>query len=101
MNPIVRMMKRYINMPLKYALPLLFIGALVLSSTAGCTVSTKNQASEVSTAYPTAGKSELLQGIVAYENDSGSSDWTDFNVTWINNTVMKMHWKTTSFGECF
>jgi hypothetical protein len=36
MNPIVRMMKRYIKMPLKYALPLLFIGALVLASTTGC-----------------------------------------------------------------
>jgi hypothetical protein len=29
MNPITRMMKRYIKTPLKYALPLLFIGALV------------------------------------------------------------------------
>jgi len=36
-------MKRYIKMPLKYALPLLFIGALVLSSTAGCTSATKEQ----------------------------------------------------------
>jgi hypothetical protein len=34
------MMKRYIKMPLKYALPLLFIGALVLSSTTGCTSNT-------------------------------------------------------------
>jgi Domain of unknown function (DUF4352) len=42
MNPIVRMMKRYINMPLKYALPLLFIGALVLASTTGCTDNTSN-----------------------------------------------------------
>ncbi len=39
MNPIVRMMKRYIKMPLKYALRLLFIGALVLASTKGCTSS--------------------------------------------------------------
>jgi hypothetical protein len=37
MNPIARMMKRYIKTPLKYALPLLFIGALVLVSTTGCT----------------------------------------------------------------
>ncbi len=36
MNPIVRMMKRYINMPLKKALPLLFICSLVLSCTTGC-----------------------------------------------------------------
>ena len=40
MNPIFRMMKRYINMPLKYALPLLFICALVLSATTGCTTQT-------------------------------------------------------------
>jgi len=38
MNPIVRMVKRYIKMPLKYALPLLFIGALFLVSTTGCSV---------------------------------------------------------------
>jgi Domain of unknown function (DUF4352) len=43
MNPIVRMMKRYINMPLKYALPLLFIGALVLSATTGCTTQDTTQ----------------------------------------------------------
>ncbi len=36
MNRIARMMKRYIKTPLKYALPLLFIGALVLVSTTGC-----------------------------------------------------------------
>jgi hypothetical protein len=37
MNPIAVMMKRYIKTPLKYALPLLFIGALVLVSISGCT----------------------------------------------------------------
>ena len=37
MNPIARMMKRYIKTPLKYALPLLFIGSLVLVSISGCT----------------------------------------------------------------
>ena len=42
MNPITRMMKRYIKTPLKYALPLLFIGALVLVSISGCTSSTSN-----------------------------------------------------------
>ena len=45
MNPITRMMKRYIKTPLKYALPLLFIGALVLVSISGCTSPTNsNQA---------------------------------------------------------
>lgn len=43
MNPIARMMKRYINMPLKYALPLLFIGALVLCATTGCTTQETTQ----------------------------------------------------------
>ncbi len=39
MNPIMRMIKRYIKTPLKYALPLLFIGALVLVATTGCVTS--------------------------------------------------------------
>jgi len=50
MNPIVRMMKRYIKMPLKKALPLLFISALVLVSTAGCTSSTNPTATPTATA---------------------------------------------------
>jgi len=45
MNPIVRMMKRYIKTPLKYALPLLFISALVLSATTGCVTATTNTSS--------------------------------------------------------
>jgi hypothetical protein len=43
MNPIARMMKGFINMPLKKALPLLFIGALVLVATTGCTTNTTTQ----------------------------------------------------------
>ena len=43
MNPIASMMKRYIKMPLKKALPLLFIGALVLVATTGCIKSTTTQ----------------------------------------------------------
>jgi hypothetical protein len=42
------MMKRYIKTPLKYALPLLFIGSLVLVSISGCT-----SPSSTSTATPT------------------------------------------------
>jgi archaellin len=45
MNLIARMMKRYIKTPLKYALPLLFIGALVLVSTTGCITTTTNTSS--------------------------------------------------------
>jgi hypothetical protein len=40
MNPIARMMKRYIKTTLKCALPLLLIGAIVLASTAGCVTNT-------------------------------------------------------------
>jgi len=51
-------MKRYINTPLKYALPLLFIGALVLASTTGCTDNTATptptvKATVAATATPT------------------------------------------------
>ncbi len=42
MNPITRMMKRYIKTPLKYALPLLFICSLALVSISGCTSSTSS-----------------------------------------------------------
>ena len=58
MNPIVRMMKRYIKMPLKYALPLLFIGALVLASTTGCVTTTTNTTSSDSN------KKDVSSGIV-------------------------------------
>jgi hypothetical protein len=106
MNLIARMMKRYIKMPLKYALPLLFIGALVIASTTGCvttapaniTIESANQASPVSTAYPKAGKSELLQAIVAYENESVWSRWDEHKITWINNTAFKLEGKTTGYG---
>jgi hypothetical protein len=64
------MMKRYIKMPLKYALPLLFVCALIFASTAGCTSSTSPaatatvKATVVTTAMPkattTAGFDPLL-----------------------------------------
>jgi hypothetical protein len=50
MNPIARMMKSYINMPLKKALPLLFICAILLVSITGCTSSTNTSSSKTATA---------------------------------------------------
>jgi hypothetical protein len=51
-------MKRYIKTPLKYALPLLFIGSIVLVSISGCTspatTSPSPSASSAPTATPTA-----------------------------------------------
>ncbi len=46
-------MKRYIKTPLKYALPLLFIGALVLVSISGCLSANTNTAVASPTATPT------------------------------------------------
>jgi|GEM_PF-6975190 len=43
MNLIARIMKRYIKMPLKYVLPLLFIGSLALVSISGRTSQINNQ----------------------------------------------------------
>jgi hypothetical protein len=69
-------------------------------SVAGCTIlpapKTDNQASNVSTttlvstAYPTAGKSELLRAIVADENKSIGSSLDGYKVTWINNSTVKI-----------
>jgi hypothetical protein len=75
MNPIVRMMKRYINMPLKYALPLLFICALVLSATTGCTTSTTNQ---TTVQIPTV-NSDKSSYITSQFSDAGYAIVTPFN----------------------
>ena len=52
-------MKRYIKMPLKYALPLLFICSIVLVSISGCTSST------TPTATPTAQTTSSTLGLTA------------------------------------
>jgi hypothetical protein len=54
MNPIAKIMKRYIKTPLKYALPLLFIGALVLVSISGCTSPASTSPSPSASSVPTA-----------------------------------------------
>jgi hypothetical protein len=79
--------------------------SLVVASllAAGCvqtevTLSPANQASNVSTAYPTAGKrSELLQAIAAHYNESGSR-YEDYKVTWVNDTTLTIHEKKTNVG---
>jgi hypothetical protein len=67
---------------------------------AGCTAELKptveNQAGDVSTAYPKAGdRSELLRSIVALENRTVGDRWEGYKVTWINNTAVNVHGKTT------
>ena len=87
MNPIARMMKRYIKTPLKYALPLLFIGSLALVSISGCTSSTtNNQASGVS---ETSGHA-LVQALV--DEDAQISSYKPLiSVTWPNDTTAHEH----------
>jgi hypothetical protein len=64
MNAITRMMKRYIKTPLKYALPLLFIGSLALVSISGCTSSTTPTATPTTNAATsTLGLTPLLKKI--------------------------------------
>jgi len=80
--------------PIKAILVLILVASLV----AGCTVN--NQASSVSTAYPTAGRSVLLQGIEARYNASAvNHGYEDYKVTWVNNTTVAVHMKITSETE--
>lgn len=107
MNPIVRMMKRYIKMPLKYALPLLFIGALVLSATTGCT-SPQETTSNVGNAT-TGGGSGNQVSIVAtanqvavptlkYYTPKDGYKYVAFNAT-VKNTNLKSQWIGTSYWQ--
>lgn len=74
---------------------------LVTSLVAGCaTLFGNNQASNVSTAYPTAWRSELLQGIEASYNESATNHhYNDYEVTWMGNTTIIVHMKITSDAE--
>jgi hypothetical protein len=85
--------------PITAIIVLLLVVASLL--VAGCiqtevTLSPANQANNVSTAYPTAGKSELLQAIVAENSDVPNSTFT-----WINNTAVKHHYTFTAYGGEF
>jgi hypothetical protein len=53
------MMKRYIKTPLKYALPLLFIGALVLVSISGCASPATTSPSPSASSAPTAQQAQV------------------------------------------
>jgi len=94
MNPIARMMKRYIKTPLKYALPLLFIGALVLVSTTGCvsqTATTSANQADI-TSYPQAGQHSRLVEAFAAQDNLNPSTLSDYarNVQWLNDTTAQV-----------
>jgi hypothetical protein len=83
--------------------PITAIVVLVLvdSLVAGCTVNTtlfgNNQTSSISTAYPAAGRSELLQGIeTSYNESAANHQYDDYNVTWMDNTTITIHMKISS-----
>ncbi len=59
MNPIAKMMKRCIKMPLKKGISLLFISALLLISIAGCTSPSSNNASPSPTAVVATSAAQL------------------------------------------
>ena len=87
MNPIVRMMKRYIKMPLKYALPLLFIGALVLSATAGCDGPSPTATPTVKATATATHDAFLEKYLAEYKNEVESNASRQVNlwsVEWIN-----------------
>jgi hypothetical protein len=82
----------------------LLVFILVVSLVTGCTANTSlfgnNQARNVSTTYPTAGRSELLQGIEANFNESEAAHrYDEYHVTWMNNTTITIHMKITSKAE--
>ena len=93
MNPIARMMKRYVKTPLKYALPLLFVGALVLVSTAGCITATVNTSlsgnNQASNVNETSGHA-LVQALV--DEDANISSYRPLiSVKWLNDTTAHLH----------
>ena len=97
MNPIVRMMKRYIKMPLKYALPLLFIGALVLASTTGCTTKTTSSQSS-----PTAIASAASATKTPTASPTSSSDKSSYITSQFSNDyiiVTPFSKSTNSYGN--
>ena len=104
MNLITRMMKRYIKTPLKYALPLFFIGALVLVSTAGCTVQTQTTTSPTNqadiTSYPQAGQHSQLVEALAESTRSvfNNTEGATFNEKWLNDTTVQLTVEYTTNG---
>jgi Domain of unknown function (DUF4352) len=109
MNTIVRMMKRYIKMPLKYALPLLFICALVLSATTGCTTqdttqSVVNQSADqsnqqsttnpISVAVKAAGTS---MQVGSYNTPKAGYKYVRYEATVKNNNIKDLHVNPTYF----
>ena len=83
MNQIARMMKRYINMPLKKALPLLFICALVLVATTGCTSSSNTTTS----GFGNLAADNLASAINTKYTEQNYTVNTPFVMTKANNTI--------------
>jgi archaellum component FlaG (FlaF/FlaG flagellin family) len=107
MNPIAKMMKRYVKMPLRYALPLLFICALVLVATTGCTSqnttqSVVNQSADqaanttnpISVTIKAAGTST---SIGSYSTPQSGYTYVLYNATVKNNNEKDLHVNPTYF----
>lgn len=105
MNPIVKMMKSYIKMPLKYALPLLFVGALVLSSTTGCT--TQETTSTVGNATTGGGSgsgsliataNQVAVPTLKYYTPKDGYKYVAYNAA-VKNVNLKSHWISPSYWQ--
>jgi len=100
------MMKRYIRMPLRYALPLLFIGALALASTTGCTspqetvqsagnaTSAQQSATHISVSVAAAGTS---MQVGSYNTPSSGNKYVLYQATVKNNDAKDLHVNPTYF----
>jgi hypothetical protein len=105
MDPIARMMKRYIKMPLKKALPLLFIGALVLVATTGCTTQNTTQSSGGGTGQSSGNPlsvSIIPMGtsmqVGEFTTPKTGYEFVSYNATVTNNNVDDQHVNPTYFS---
>lgn len=106
MNPITKMMKRYIKMPLKKALPLLFICSLLLVGITGCTqqetTSSVGNASGGGGGAQAASMSATANQVAVpsfefYTPKTGYK-YVAFNAT-VNNVNAKSRWIGTSYWQ--
>jgi hypothetical protein len=81
MNSITRMMKWFIKTPLRYALPLLFIGANVLVTISGCVSPATTSPSPAASAATAAPVATATPAATATPSGKGTASDSDFKKT--------------------
>ena len=74
MNPITKIAKRYVNVPVRKAL-LLLIGVIIIISVAGCTSSTSSSPTPTVSAAPTGAATAAPTGAAKSATPTSVSDW--------------------------